>query len=135
MNKTNICLDIYIELYQNGELSGYALVLFLLSAMSCPIHFNFPAPPPWLKGVLQCYIEFKENRLFLLSFGILFHTKPFYKKNIVHRIKRLTMAVLYFLVMISQYGCCVTWQSLSAKLHLLSPLHTSFSWCYFYCVI
>ena len=51
-NKANICLDIYIELHQNGEWNGYALVLFLLSAMSCPIHFNFPAQPPWLKGVL-----------------------------------------------------------------------------------
>ena len=51
-NKANICLDIYIELQQNGEWNGYALVLFLLSAMSCPIHFNFPAQPPWLEGVL-----------------------------------------------------------------------------------
>ena len=44
-------------------------------------------------------------------------------------------STLLFLVMISQYGCFVTWQSLITKLHLLSPFHTSFSWCYFYCVI
>ena len=42
---------------------------------------------------------------------------------------------LLFFVMISQYSSFVTWQSLTTKLHLLSPFHTSFSWCYFYCVI